>query len=144
MRSEADGRRSSSTAASSDRDPTGAGLRHRVSISHVALLADAFGVHLCLGTVSQLEQEVSTALIAPTADARAYIRQQATVNMDETSWRERRTKAWLWTAVTAGVTVFAIRRHRAREVIDELLGHNNTAIVGSDRYSAYGHLPLSR
>ena len=32
MRSEADGRRSSSTAASSDRDPTGAGLRHRVSI----------------------------------------------------------------------------------------------------------------
>ena len=64
--------------------------------------------------------------------------------MDETSWRECRTKAWLWTAVTTGVTVFAIRRHRAREVIDELLGHNNTAIVGSDRYSAYGHLPLSR
>ena len=118
---------------------------YRVSKRNVVtLLADAFGVHLCLGTVSQLEQEVSTALIAPTADARAYIRQQATVNMDETSWRERRTKAWLWTAVTAGVTVFAIRRHRAREVIDELLGHNNTAIVGSDRYSAYGHLPLSR
>ena len=59
--------------------------------------------YLSLGTVSQLEQEVSTALIAPTADARAYVRQQATVNMDETSWRERRTKAWLWTAVTAGV-----------------------------------------
>jgi hypothetical protein len=29
-------------------------------------------------------------------------------------------------------------------VIDELLGDNNTAIIGSDRYCAYGHLPLSR
>jgi len=110
----------------------------------VTLLADAFGVHMCVGTVSQLEQQVSMALQAPTEEALGYVRQQPIVNMDETGWRERRSKAWLWTAVTAGVTVFVIRCHRAREVIDELLGDNNTAIIGSDRYSAYGHLPLSQ
>ena len=110
----------------------------------VTLLADAFGVHLSVGTVSQLEQEVSTALQVPTEEALDYVRQQPIVNMDETGWRERRSKAWLWTAVTAGVTVFVIRCHRARAVIDELLGDNNTAIIGSDRYSAYGHLPLSQ
>ena len=42
----------------------------------------------------------------------------------------------------AGVTVFVIRCRRARDVIDELLGDNNTVIIGSDRYCAYGHLPL--
>ena len=69
----------------------------------VALLHDAFGVRLSLGSVSQLEQEV-----------------------------------------TAGVTVFVIRRSRSREVVDELLGEGSTAIVGSDRYSAYAHLPVGR
>ena len=38
----------------------------------VALLSDAFGVHLCPGTVSQLEQEVSAAIAEPVEAARAY------------------------------------------------------------------------
>ena len=110
----------------------------------VALLSDAFGVHLCPGTVSQLEQEVSAGIAEPVDAARAYVRQQPTVNLDETGWRERRLRAWLWVVITAGVSVFAIRRCRGREVVDELLGDNSTAIVGSDRFSAYGHLPVSR
>ena len=110
----------------------------------VALLSDAFGVHLSPGTVSQLEQEVSAGIAEPVDAARAYVRQQPTVNLDETGWRERRVRAWLWVVITAGVSVFAIRRCRGREVVDELLGDNSTAIVGSDRFSAYGHLPVSR
>jgi|TARA_B100001971_G_C18209666_1_gene549842 transposase len=110
----------------------------------VTLMGDAFGVNLSLGTVSQLEQEVSAAITAPVEAARAYVQQQPVVNIDETGWRERGTKAWLWTAVSASVTVFAIRRRRSREVVDELLGDDSTAIVGSDRFTAYGHLPLSR
>ena len=110
----------------------------------VALLNDAFGVRLSLGSVSQLEQEVSAAIAEPVEAARDYVRQQPVVNLDETGWWQRRLRAWLWVAVTAGVTVFVIRRSRSREVVDELLGEDNTAIVGSDRYSAYAHLPLSR
>ena len=110
----------------------------------VALLRDAFGVDLALGTVSPLEQEVSAALAAPVEAARAYVRQQPAVNLDETGWRQGRARAWLWTATTAAVSVFVIRPSRRREVIDELLGDDNTAIVGSDRFSAYGHLPVSR
>ncbi len=110
----------------------------------VALLRDAFGVELALGSVSALEQEVSAALAAPVEAARLYVRQQPVVNLDETGWREDRVKAWLWTATTAAVSVFAIRSNRSREVIEELLGADPMAIVGSDRYSAYSHLPVSR
>ena len=46
--------------------------------------------------------------------------------------------------MTEGVTVFAIRKSRGRDGVDEMLGADTRAIVGSDRYSAYGHLPLRR
>ncbi len=46
--------------------------------------------------------------------------------------------------VTEGVSVFAIRTRRGREVVDEMLGDDSTAIIGSDRFSVYGHLPPRR
>ncbi|MCA8996860.1 MAG: transposase, partial [Planctomycetaceae bacterium] len=61
--------------------------------------------------------------------------------MDETSWRENGHKAWLWTVVGSAATLFAIRPSRARKVVNELLGAEYQGLVGSDRYSAYSHLP---
>ena len=110
----------------------------------VQLLADAFGVRLSVGTVSRLEQAVAAALAGPVEEARVFVRRQATVHLDETGGRERRGKAWLWTAVTEGVSVFAIRNSRGRDGVEAMLGPDNRAIVGSDRYSAYGHLPPRR
>ncbi len=82
-------------------------LSHR---NIVALLSDAFGVELSVGTVSPLQQEVSAALAAPVQEAGAYVRQQARVNVDETGWRPRRARAWLWTAVTAAASPSACSR----------------------------------
>ena len=59
------------------------------------LMRDAFGIELAVGTVSQLERHLSEAVAAAVEKARAYVRQQPAVNIDETGWRERRTKAWL-------------------------------------------------
>lgn len=109
----------------------------------VSLLHDAFGLELSLGTVSRLEQHVSDVLATPVEDARAYVRQQPAVNIDETSWREGTDKAWLWTAATEEVTTFAIRQSRGSDVAQELLGDNATAVVGSDRFTAYRYLPVA-
>jgi len=109
----------------------------------VSLLSDAFGVDLGVGSVSALEQEVSAALAEPVGAAWAWVREQPAVNVDETGWRERRAKAWLWTGTTEAVTTFAIRRSRGRDVVDEILGEEYGGTVGSDRYSAYSHLPLA-
>ena len=108
----------------------------------VTLLSDAFDVDLGLGSVSQLEQHVSVAIAAPVAQARDYVRRQAAVHIDETGWRQARDKAWLWTVASDQVTVFAIRSRRDTEVARELLGADTTAVVGSDRYTAYGYLPV--
>lgn len=117
---------------------------YRMSKRNIAaLLSDAFGVHLSPGTVSQLEREVSVAVAEPVEEAREYVRHQPAANLDETGWRQGTVRMWLWAAITATVSVFAIRPSRGREVLDEILG-DSTAIIGSDRYSAYGHLPLDR
>ena len=49
-------------------------------------------------------------------------------------------KAWLWVAATSQVAVFRIASRRNREVLVSLLGEAWQGIVGSDRFSAYGHL----
>jgi transposase len=114
-------------------------------------LADLFGAAVAVGTVSAIEQQVSSALAPVVAEARAAVQQAAAVNVDETGWREQRRRAWLWTVVTALVTVvtalvtvFHIDRSRGGQVLRTLLGPTWDGIVGSDRFSAYRWLPVER
>jgi len=106
------------------------------------LLEDSFGVDLSLGSVCPLEQATSDAIAAPVEEALSYVQTQPLVNMDETGWRQDNRRAWLWTAVTALVSVFVIRASRGSKVVRELLGQTFNGVVGSDRWSAYSFLPL--
>lgn len=93
-----------------------------------------------LGSIAALEQQVSAAVAAPVAAAQAYVQAQPVVNADETSWQQQTTGCWVWTAVTALVTVFLVRASRSSQSAKELLGAAYAGIVGSDRYSAYSWL----
>ncbi len=118
---------------------------YRISKRNVRdLLEDCFGVDLSLGSVCPLEQATSDAIAAPVEQARVYVQAQPVVNMDETGWRQDNRRAWLWTAVTALVSVFLIRASRGSRVVCELLGQTFKGVVGSDRWSAYSFLPLRR
>jgi transposase len=64
--------------------------------------------------------------------------------MDETGWRQEQQRAWLWTVVTAELTVFRIDRSRSRAAVEALLGAEFGGIVGSDRWSAYRRFPAER
>jgi transposase len=112
--------------------------RYRLSKREAAAcLRDLVGVDLAVGTVSAIEQQVSAALAPLVAEARAAVQAAPAVNMDETGWRQGRQRAWLWTVVTALVTVFHIDRSRGAVVAQTLLGPDWAGIVGSDRFAAY-------
>ena len=64
--------------------------------------------------------------------------------MDETGWREKQQRAWLWTVVTAKLTVLLIHRSRGRVALEALLGSAFPGVVGSDRWSAYSRFPAER
>jgi transposase len=119
--------------------------RYRLSRREVRqLLHDLWAVKLSLGAVVRQEQVQSAALAPVVAEARAAVKEAAVVNVDETGWRQERQRAWLWTVVTATLTVFRIDRSRGGAVVAALLGSEFTGVVGSDRWSAYSRFPAER
>jgi transposase len=108
------------------------------------LLRDLWQVRVSLGAVVRQEQAQSAELALVVEEARAAIPQASVVNMDETGWREDKQWAWLWTIVTAGLTVFQIDRRRGGAVVHALLGADFAGVVGSDRWSAYNRFPAER
>lgn len=108
------------------------------------ILADLFGLAICLGTVSQTEARVAAALEGPVEEARRFVQHQDVAHMDETGWKEGGRKRWLWAAVTSAVAVFAIRCSRGTKVAIEMLGEAFAGILVSDRWSAYNWLDAAR
>jgi transposase len=108
------------------------------------VMADLFGVMIGLGTVANLEQATTQAVAEPVAEARAYVQAQPAAYADETGWREGRQRAWLWTVVTTGVTVFAVRLSRRGKVAQELLGERFWGWLVTERWSGYSWYPLWR
>jgi transposase len=101
------------------------------------LVGDLFGLTISTGMISKLEQQSAAALEAPYNELATAVPQAEAVNIDETSWREDRKKAWLWVTVTAVATVFTIVRSRAGKIARALLGSKEDQVVSSDRFSAY-------
>ena len=119
--------------------------RYRLSRREVRqVLQDLWGVRLSLGAVTGQEQAQSAALAPVVAEVRAAVPQADVVNVDETGWRQAQQRAWLWTAVTAELTVFVIDRRRGGAVVEVLLGAEFRGRVGSDRWSAYRRFPAER
>ncbi len=103
-----------------------------------------FGVPLALGTVANLEQEVSAALAPAHQAALAAVRQADVKFADETSWKLWGKLCWLWAAATAKVAVFVIHAKRSALGLAALLGEDIDGIVHSDRWHVYLQIPDER
>jgi len=116
------------------------------------LLSDLFGIELSIGSINQLRQEGSASVATAVDTAQRYVQQQAQVNMDETSFAQgnhdgknpQHSKGWLWVMVTPLVSYFAVCLSRSGTVCQQLLGEAFAGIVGSDRFSGYSHLDLTK
>jgi hypothetical protein len=58
-------------------------------------------------------------------------------NADETSWREKTKRLWLWISVTPLVTIFRLLKTRGAASAKALLGEAVWGIIGTDRYAGY-------
>jgi transposase len=80
---------------------------------------------------------VSAALAAPVAEAETYVQRQPVRNADETSWREKTKRVWLWVSVTPLVTIFRLLKTRGAASAKVLLGEKVWGTIGTDRYAGY-------
>jgi transposase len=113
---------------------------HGVSKRGVEEMADhLFAAPVSLGTVANLEQEMSAAQEALTAVRAAEVK-----HADETSWKQRGRLCWLWTAATASVVAFVIHGKRSALGLTALLGQEIHGVLCSDRWGVYGRVPAER
>ena len=101
------------------------------------LAADVFTLSISTGMISKLERQSAVVLEAPYNELAVAVHHAKATNIDETSWRERLKKVWLWATVTPLFTVFTIAKTRSGDVARALLGSEDDQVVGSDRFSAY-------
>jgi len=99
-------------------------------------------VPIALGTISNLEQEMSAALAQAHGEAQKAVQEADAKNVDETGWKQAGQKRWLWGAATAWVVCFVIAPTRGAAGLAALLGKKIRGIISSDRWSVYGQLKL--
>lgn len=113
---------------------------HRLGKRAVArVMGDLFGLPISPAAVCDLQTRTAAALAPAHAAAVAYTRTRP-ANVDETGWKQGRSRAWLWAAVTTAVTAFVVRLTRGRAAFDDLVGPA-PPVLTTDRYGVYTHLP---
>ena len=111
---------------------------HGLSKRAVEEIAEAvFDAPIALGTVANLEQEMSAALESAHQEALAAVRAAAVKNADETSWKQTAKLVWLWGAATTSVAAFLVQAGRGVVGLKNLLGASIYGILCTDRLAAY-------
>lgn len=111
---------------------------HGVSKRGVEEFSDTvLGAPIALGTVANLEQEVSAAVELAHQEALEAVRRADVKFVDETSWKLWGKLCWLWAAAIAGVAVFVIHAQRGAKGLAAILGESIEGIVHSDRWHVY-------
>jgi transposase len=119
-------------------------VRNRISRRDVVELCEQlFRARICTGTVDAILARAGDALEDPYEDLLRRVRRAKALNMDETGWRLQGQKRTLWGAFTSKHAVLTVVADRHEDHARELLA-DSKAIVTSDRWWAYNHLPLAR
>ncbi len=119
-------------------------VRNRISRRDVVELCEQlFASRISTGTIDKILTSAGDALAVPYADLLDRVRGADALNMDETGWRLKGAQRALWGAFSDRHAILAIAPSRHEDHARDLLGDSN-AIVTSDRWWAYNHLPTRR
>ena len=119
-------------------------VRNRISRRDVVELCEQlFGARISSGSIDTILARVADALADPHDDLLERVRAAKSLNMDETGWRLCGAQRALWGAFTERHAILKIAPDRHEDNAKALLA-DSRAIVTSDRWWAYRHLPLKR
>jgi transposase len=102
----------------------------------VDLAADLWCLDISTGMVSKLRGQTAAALELPWVQLALYVRNH-NVNIDETTWRELKKRAYLWAAVTPLAAVFRIFNDRTAQSAQSMLGKGYAGVATCDRLKSY-------
>ena len=119
-------------------------VRNRISRRDVVELCEQlYGARISTGTVDAILGRIAAALEQPCDDLLERLRASRAVHMDETGWRTAGERRALWGIFDERHAYLHVATDRHEDHAKKLLGETK-AIVTSDRWWAYTHLPLKR
>ena len=103
----------------------------------VEIMNTLFGLNLCLGSVCNCIDRVSPELEPVAEQARQSLPQSGNLNIDETGWKCKGDRRYLWVFVSHLVVYFTIAASRGANVLRSVLGETFKGVITSDDHSAY-------
>lgn len=111
---------------------------HRVTRRGITEIMGAiFGISISTGAVCNVVERVSVASIPVVGVIKRYIASAPALNIDETGWKNKGKRCYLWAFVALRAVFFLISPSRGVIVLKEVLGEHFAGIITSDDHSAY-------
>lgn len=96
-----------------------------------------FGLNLCLGSVCNCLDRVGPELQPVADEARLALSAAINLNIDETGWKCKGQRRYLWVFVSSLVIYFRVAASRGADVLRSVLGDSFDGVITSDDHSAY-------
>jgi transposase len=103
----------------------------------VEIMNTLFGLAMCLGSVCNCIKRVNPELEPVVEEARQSLAESANINADETGWKCKGERRYLWVFISPLVVFFCIAASRGAKVLRSVLGDVFNGVITSDDHSAY-------
>ncbi len=103
----------------------------------VEIMNTLFGLDMCVGSVCNCLDRVSTEMEPVVEEVRQTLPDSTNVNADETGWKCKGKRRYLWVFVSPLVIYFCVAASRGAKVIRSVLGDVFNGVISSDDHSAY-------
>jgi len=112
---------------------------HRVSRRGIADIMDTlFNINISTGAICNVAERVSDACLPVVGAIKQYVASSAlSLNIDETGWKYKGKRRYLWTFVAVRAVLFHVSPSCGAKVLREVLGDTFAGIITSDDHSAY-------
>jgi len=113
------------------------GTLHASYTSLAAFWADVLGIGVTRSHLCNTIGRVNHALAAPYDELAAHIPTEPVLGVDESGWKDKGDRYWIWVFCTGLVSFFVIAKSRATKVLREVLGEVYGGTIISDFFSVY-------
>jgi hypothetical protein len=102
----------------------------------ICAIVTHLGIKISLGSICNIHRIASEILKEPYEAIRDFVLSQGNVNADESSWRLKSKRYWVWIGATPQAAFFKIDPSRSQKAFNRIFyGFQNT--LSTDRYGAY-------
>lgn len=103
----------------------------------VEIMTTLFGLPLSVGSVQNILERVSPELEPVAEGIRQSLSASSSLNIDETGWKCKGDRRYLWVFVSSMAVFFTLAASRGSKVLRSILGDAFPGIITSDDHSAY-------